>query len=77
MITPEAAVKLAAEMRAAGVSRFVLTADRFSAVLLPAPPPKTSSLLEEIGNLKPEEREELATAAKREYDADLYGATGR
>jgi hypothetical protein len=32
------------------------------------------NLLEEIGNLKPDEREELVNAAKREYDADLFGA---
>ncbi len=74
IMTAEEAVKLAAEMRAAGVARFVLTAERFSAVLLPPPPPKQMNLLEEIGNLKPDEREELVNAAKREYNQDLFGA---
>lgn len=73
-MTPEAAIKLAADMRAAGVARFVLTADRFSAVLLPPPPPKQMNLLEEIGNLKPDERDELVNAAKREFNQDLFGA---
>ncbi len=74
MLTPEESLDLVTRMRAAGVARFVLTRDRFSAVLLPPPPPKQMNLLEEIGNLKPDEREELVNAAKREYDADLFGA---
>ncbi len=75
IISSEEALDLVTRMRAAGVARFVLTRDRFSAVLLPPPPPKQMNLLEEIGNLKPDEREELVNAAKREYDADLYGAS--
>lgn len=75
MLTAEEALDLATKMRAAGVARFVLTAERFSAVLLPPPPPKQMNLLEEIGNLKPDERDELVNAAKREYEKDLYGAS--
>jgi hypothetical protein len=75
MLTADEAVDLATRMRAAGVARFVLTAERFSAVLLPPPPPKQMNLLEEIGNLKPDERDELVNAAKREYDQDLFGAS--
>jgi hypothetical protein len=75
MLTADEAVDLATRMRAAGVARFVLTAEHFSAVLLPPPPPKQMNLLEEIGNLKPDERDELVNAAKREYDQDLFGAS--
>ncbi len=75
LITAENALDLATKMRAAGVARFVLTADRFSAVLLPPPPERTKQLMEEIGNLQPGERDELAKAVKREYELDLYGAS--
>ena len=74
ILTPEAALALARQMREAGVQRFVLTNDRFSAVLAPPPPPKLSAINEQIAELTGEERRALLDTARKEYEADLYGA---
>jgi len=74
MMTPEQALELAKRMREAGVQRFVLTAERFSAVLLPPPPKPVDDLNQQIAELHPKQRKELLEQAKREWDSDLYGA---
>ena len=75
MLTPDEAVKFAERMRAAGVQRFVLTTERFSAVLSPPPPEPVRDIAERIAELTGEERKELLTTAQKEYEADLFGAS--
>ena len=74
IVTGAEALKLAREMREAGVQRFVLTADRFSAVLLPPPPRKVDDVREQIAEMNPKQRRELLDEARKEYDEDLFGA---
>jgi hypothetical protein len=74
IVTGPEAVELARQMREAGVQRFVLTSERFSAVLSPPPPPKMSAINDQIAELTGEERRALLTTAQKEYEADLYGA---
>lgn len=73
-MTNTEAIELAKKMREAGVQRFVLTKDRFSAVLLPPTAGPVSELAEKIGELTTEQRTALIEQAKRDMDADLYGA---
>lgn len=74
LITPDGAVELARQMREAGVQRFVLTHERFSAVLLPPPPRKVDDVREQIAEMNPKQRRELLDEARKEYDEDLFGA---
>lgn len=74
IVTGAEALKLAREMREAGVQRFVLTADRFSAVLLPPPPRKVDDVREQIAEMTPKQRQELLDEARKEYNEDLFGA---
>lgn len=73
-MTGAEAVELAKQMRAAGVQRFVLTTDRFSAVLSPPPPEPVRDVADRIAELTGDERRELLTRAQKEYEEDLYGA---
>lgn len=75
LITPDGAVELARQMREAGVMRFVLTHERFSAVLLPPPPRKVDDVREQIAEMSPKQRQELLEEARREFNEDLYGAS--
>lgn len=74
-MTGSEAVELAKQMRAAGVQRFVLTTERFSAVLMPPAPTPVRDISERIAELTEQERKELLTEAQKEYEADLYGAS--
>lgn len=74
MLTGSEALELARQMREAGVQRFVLTADRFSAVLLPPPPRKVDDVREQIAEMNPKQRRELLDEARKEYEDDLFGA---
>ncbi len=74
MLTGPEALELARKMREAGVQRFVLTADRFSAVLLPPPLKPVDDLREQIAEMNPKQRRELLDEARKEYDEDLFGA---
>lgn len=74
IVTGPEAVELARQMREAGVQRFVLTSERFSAVLSPPPPKAVVDIQEQIAELKPEQRRQLLDGARREYDDDLFGA---
>jgi len=67
MLTADQAVELAQRLRAAGVQRFVLTPERFSAVLSPPPPPPLRELSEQIAELKPAEREALLDQERKKY----------
>lgn len=75
LLEADQAVALVERMRAAGASRFVLTKDRFSAVLLPPSPGPVTELAEKAGELTLEQREALMKSLKRDMDADIYGAS--
>jgi hypothetical protein len=75
ILTPEAALELARAMRMAGVQRFVLTHDRFSAVLSPPPPAPVEDLSEKLAELPAHARKEFLEGARKEYENDLYGAS--
>ena len=73
-MSPDEAVKLAREMREAGVQRFSLKGDSLTCVLMPPDPKPMDELKERIGEMDPKARMSLLDEAKKDLDRDLYGA---
>lgn len=71
-MTNEEAVKLASAMRAAGVTKFSFSG--LSCELLPPLPTQMQDIVERIGEMPAKQREELLEQAKKDLEADLYGA---
>lgn len=74
-MTPDQAVALARSMREAGAVRFTLKGDSLSCVLRPPDPTPDEEIRSRIAEFTPEERLKLAADAKKDLEADLYGAS--
>lgn len=74
-MSPAEAVKLAREMREAGVQRFSLKGDSLTCVLMPPDPKPLDQIKERIGEMNPEQRIKLLDEAKKDLERDLYGAS--
>lgn len=74
-MSPAQAVKLAREMREAGVQRFSLKGDSLTCVLMPPDPKPLDQIKERIGEMNPEQRIKLLDEAKKDLERDLYGAS--
>ncbi len=73
-MSPAEAVKLACEMRAAGVMKFRLRGDSLYCELRPADPKPMEEIVDRIAEMNPAQRKKLLDEAKKDLERDLYGA---